>query len=281
MNKKIKDMKTKTTLRNALLISSSSFNMIVKSVILSVLILTSTQSPVQSQIAQGTKHSWWFGIAAGANDNFYRGSTQELNSVLISPVAFHNGNGVGLFFASLIEFHRPGSMLGIMLQAGYDNRSGTFDEKIAPCGCAADLSTKLSYITVEPSLRFAPFKSNFYLYGGPRLAYNLNKSFSYILNINSDILNQKVPLELNGNFSNMNPIMISMQIGAGYDISIVSKNKPTQFVLSPFVSFQPYFGQSPRSIETWNITTLRAGVAFKFSQHKLRLGTIKRNRKMF
>jgi hypothetical protein len=36
---------------------------------------------------------------------------------------------------------------------------------------------------VEPSLRFAPFKI-FYLYGGPRLAFNLDKSFTYQLGIN-------------------------------------------------------------------------------------------------
>jgi hypothetical protein len=35
-----------------------------------------------------------------------------------------------------------------------------------------------------------------------------------------------------------------------------------------FVSFQPYFGQNPRSTETWNITTVRAGVALKFGQGK-------------
>jgi hypothetical protein len=33
-------------------------------------------------------------------------------------------------------------------------------------------------------------------------------------------------------------------------------------------SFQPYFGQNPRSTETWNITTVRAGVALKFGQGK-------------
>jgi hypothetical protein len=60
-----------------------------------------------------------------------------------------------------------------MLQAGYDSRKGDFDQVITACDCPADLSTNLSYITVEPSLRFAPFKSNFYLYGGPRLAFNL------------------------------------------------------------------------------------------------------------
>ena len=37
----------------------------------------------------------------------------------------------------------------------------------------------------------------------------------------------------------------------------------TKLVLSPFVAFHPYFGQYPRSIETWNITTVRAGVVLK------------------
>jgi hypothetical protein len=57
-----------------------------------------------------------------------------------------------------------------MLQAGYDSRKGDFDQVITACDCPADLSTNLSYITVEPSLRFV--KSNFYLYGGPRF-FNL------------------------------------------------------------------------------------------------------------
>jgi hypothetical protein len=42
-----------------------------------------------------------------------------------------------------------------MLQAGYDSRKGDFDQVITACDCPADLSTDLSYITVEPSLRFA------------------------------------------------------------------------------------------------------------------------------
>jgi hypothetical protein len=58
-----------------------------------------------------------------------------------------------------------------------------------------------------------------------------------------------------------------MQIGAGYDIPLSTDANKTQFVLSPF-SFQPYFGQNPRSTETWNNTTVRAGVALKFGQGK-------------
>jgi outer membrane protein OmpA-like peptidoglycan-associated protein len=61
----------------------------------------------------------------------------------------------------------------------------------------------------------------------------------------------------------INKTIISMQIGAGIDIALSSGKNRTQFVLSPFASFHPYFGQNPRSVETLNITTIRAGVALK------------------
>jgi len=54
-----------------------------------------------------------------------------------------------------------------------------------------------------------------------------------------------------------------MQIGAGYDFKLTSSKHKTQTILSPFISFQPYYGQDPRSIETWNLTTVRIGAAIK------------------
>jgi len=60
-----------------------------------------------------------------------------------------------------------------------------------------------------------------------------------------------------------------MQVGAGYDISLTPETKQTQVVLSPFVAYHPYFGQDPRSTESWNLTTVRAGIALKFGRgHK-------------
>jgi outer membrane protein OmpA-like peptidoglycan-associated protein len=168
-----------------------------------------------------------------------------------------------------MEFHRPDSRWGFMLQAGYDNRKAKFDQVVSPCNCPADLKTNISYITVEPSLRLAPFKSNFYLYGGPRLAFNMDKSFTYQLGINPAYPNQAPTPEVKGDLRDINKTIISMQIGLGYDIPISSQNHKTQFVLSPFASFQPYFGQNPRSLETLNITTIRAGVALKFGRGHL------------
>ncbi|GHN03086.1 hypothetical protein WSM22_45750 [Cytophagales bacterium WSM2-2] len=213
-----------------------------------------------------TKPNWWFGVAAGANFNFFRGTTQQLNSDLTVPAAFHHGKGLGLFLAPLVEYHRPDSKWGVMFQAGYDNRNGKFDQVISPCNCPGNLSTDLSYVTFEPSLRFAPFKSHFYLFAGPRLAFNLSSSFTYKQGINPAVPEQTANPDVKGNFSSVDQMLVSMQVGAGYDISLSPENRRSQTVLSPFASFQPYFGQSPRSTETWTVTTVRIGAALKFGR---------------
>ena len=138
----------------------------IKSLSLAFLTFLSVQNEIAAQQTQELKYakpSWFFGVAGGANFNFYRGSTNQLNASFTPPATFHNGDGVGLFVAPLLEYRPANSKWGVMLQAGYDSRKGTFDQVKTPCDCPADLTTKLSYITVEPSLRFAPFKSNLYI----------------------------------------------------------------------------------------------------------------------
>src|SRR5690606_12573230 len=109
----------------------------------------------------------------------YNGSTQRLTDNFMIPATFNKGLGVGLFLGPLIEYHAPETRWGFMFQAGYDNRKGKYDQILTPCNCPADLTTKINYITVEPNLRFAPFKGNFYLFAGPRFAFLYNNSFTY------------------------------------------------------------------------------------------------------
>ncbi len=120
-------------------------NFTLKSIVLIALVGFNIQTPIQAQETQYTKPSWWFGVAGGANFNFYRGSTNQLNADLTPPVTFHDGKGVGLFIAPLMEFHRPDSRWGFMLQAGYDNRKAKFDQVVSPCNCPTDLKTNISY----------------------------------------------------------------------------------------------------------------------------------------
>jgi outer membrane protein OmpA-like peptidoglycan-associated protein len=259
-------MKAKISFATKLYRTRISDKILINKFLLLTLLYIGAQTTLQAQEVYYTKPSWFFGVAGATNYNFYRGSTHQLNSSLTPPVTFHNGEGAGLYLAPLVEFHKPDTRLGFMFQAGYDSRKGSFDQKTTACNCPADLSTGLSYITVEPSIRFAPFKSNFYLYGGPRLAFNIDKSFKYTLGTNPAYPEQEPSPVVRGDFDAVSETLISMQIGAGFDIPLSSQNHKTQFILSPFVNFQPYFGQHPRTIETWSVTTLRVGMALKFGQ---------------
>jgi hypothetical protein len=128
--------------------------------------------------AQTTAPKWWFGASAAANGNFFDGTTQRLTNTLIVPTAFHKGKGIRPFGSILLEY-RPNATWGGTLNVGYDGRGGKFEDVIAPCDCPATLKTNTSYITVEPSLRLNPWAGNFYVFAGPRVAYNLQKDFNY------------------------------------------------------------------------------------------------------
>lgn len=233
-----------------------------KTMMMLSIILLSLPTQVNSQ-APYTRPSWFFGVAGAANFNFYNGTTQQLNSTLTVPAAFHKGTGIGLYVAPLIEFHKPQSFWGFMLQGGIDSRMGEFATVTNPCNCPADLKTDVSYISIEPSVRMAPGKGNFYIYLGPRLAMNTMHSFTYKVGANPEYPNQPLWPDIKGDFSDMNKYIISGQVGAGYDIYLSSTNHKTQFVLSPFVAYHPYFGQDPRTVNSWNINTVRAGIALK------------------
>lgn len=224
--------------------------------------------PTQAQAPLYTTPSWWFGAASGANVNFHNGSNRQLNKSYATPVAFGDGTGVGLYLAPLVEFRSLYSPWGFMLQAGYDNRQGAFDATVASCDCPADLNTNLSYISIEPSLRFAPLATdrNFYLYVGPRLAINVDKSFTYNQGINPETPDQTPNPAVKGDYDNIENLRLSMQVGVGYDIAVSSKLAKTQVVVSPFIAYHPYFGQAPRSSESWDLSTLRVGAALKFGQ---------------
>lgn len=208
--------------------------------------------------AQSTQPTWWFGVSGAANISSYTGTTQTLNNSLIVPAAFHKGNGVRPFGSILMEY-RPAGILGGMLNIGYDGRGGKFDNVIAPCDCEATLSTNASYLTVEPSLRLGLFSSNLFIFAGPRLAMNLQKDFSYT---------QELQPNTDGELSEMRRTILSGQAGVGYDFMVSSPNSTTKMSVSPFVSYHPYFGQDPRSIESWSVSTVRAGVALKFGKGK-------------
>ena len=86
-------------------------------------------------------------------------------------------SGNGLFLAPMVEY-RPDPVWGGMAALGFDSRGGGFDD-VASGGVTRSLTTSLNYITLEPSLRVSPFPSDVFLFAGPRIAFNVAKSFTY------------------------------------------------------------------------------------------------------
>jgi outer membrane protein OmpA-like peptidoglycan-associated protein len=206
---------------------------------------------------------WWFGAAAAGNLNFYWGTTQQLNDEFSTPAAFHKGIGAGLYLAPLIEY-RPGPMWGGILQIGYDDRRAAFYDVTCPCGENSTLKAKPSYVSIEPSLRLAPFSGDFYLFAGPRVAFawsafGEDKQFAYT---------QEGAGSTQGDFDNWRAVVFSGQVGLGYDVRLTPENARTQMRLAPFASYQPHFGQDPRSSENWAVSTLRVGATLKFGRGK-------------
>jgi outer membrane protein OmpA-like peptidoglycan-associated protein len=209
--------------------------------------------------AQTLPPTWWFGVSGAANFNFYDGTTQRLDNSLIVPAAFHKGNGIRPYGSILMEY-RPASIWGGMLNVAYDGRGGKFKDVVAPCNCPATLETNTSYVAIEPSVRLRVAASDLYFFAGPRVAFNITKDFSY-----TQLKQPNTDAELSG----MRNTILSGQVGVGYDLPVSSPNSTTKVTLSPFVSYHPYFGQDPRNIESWSVTTVRAGIALKFGKtHK-------------
>jgi outer membrane protein OmpA-like peptidoglycan-associated protein len=220
--------------------------------IIGVALIFSANSPVSAQ--DRVNPVWWFGVSGGANFNFYRGTAYILNNNLTADYAFDNGFGVAPY-ASIFTEYRPNPVWGLILNVAYDGHRGIFDRSDAPAGYSTSLNAEFDYLAFEPSLRIAPFASNFYLFIGPRLSYNIKQSFVYQTASEPDQESE---------WNNVYGVRFSAQIGAGYDIPLSRPENTTQVDLSPFISFIPYFGDEPRSIENLTLTTVRAGIALKF-----------------
>jgi outer membrane protein OmpA-like peptidoglycan-associated protein len=222
--------------------------------LLLISLLSGTAALAQKPVT--VKPVWWFGESGAVNMNRYRGTTQNLNSAVHAPTAFHKGDGVKPYVSLLAEY-RPGTVWGGMLNVAFDNRGGSFDDVVAPCNCPAELSTNLSYVTIEPSLRIAPFASAFYVFAGPVLSFNVSRSFTY---------EQDKQTDKRGDWSDVRKTMLSAQAGAGIDIPLSRPGANTQLALSPFASFLTDIGRNPRSVESWSVYTVRAGMAIKFGR---------------
>lgn len=223
-----------------------------------MLLVFATISQAQDSLLQKPQPKLWFGLSGAASFNFYSGTTQMLNSEVYAPAAFHDAFGIRPYGSAFIEY-RPNPVIGLTLHLGYEDRSAQFDQEIAPCNCPADLETEVSYITLEPGIRIAPFANAFYIFGGAVFSNDYNKSFTYT---------QEQQPDRSGDISDWKAWKIGAQIGAGYDIPLSKVSSRSQLALSPYIAYRPYFGETPRNIESLSMQGVKVGLALKFGKAK-------------
>jgi outer membrane protein OmpA-like peptidoglycan-associated protein len=234
---------------------------IIKRLAICIIIMTYFQSTVSSQTTTYKDPSWWFGVAGGANFNFYDGTTYRLSETRTVTTPFRYGHGIGVFVAPLLEYHHPNTRLGFMLQEGLDNRRAEFEQG------NDHLFAHISYFSVEPSLRLAPFKSGFYIYGGPRFGFLVSSSIKYTRPGFADYPDRTANPDAKAYMNSLRKNPIGAQIGMGYDFRVTPKGSHTQFIVSPFISWFPTGGEkSIRTIDRLYLNTVRAGIALKFGR---------------
>jgi outer membrane protein OmpA-like peptidoglycan-associated protein len=216
-----------------------------------IILIAFSAIALHAQEARRLEPQWWFGGALGANFNFYSSDFKTLNSSLSSPTAFTGGSGMGLFLSPLLEY-RPDPVWGGMLFFGFDGRGGSFDD-VRDADTTHSLSSSMNYLTLEPCVRYSPFEYPLYFFAGPRLGFNVAKSFEY---------GRSPGTSKEGDFSDVRGTTLGIQLGAGYEFSLTKPEQEWQIHASPFLAL--HVGQGPRSSESWALTSLRLGAAIKF-----------------
>ncbi|MGV3502972.1 MAG: OmpA family protein [Adhaeribacter sp.] len=206
--------------------------------------------------AQAIRPTLWIGASGGANFNFYNGSTQKLNNSLTVPTAFNKAYGSRSVWGLQADY-RPDGMWGMILNVNLDRRSGKFDDVMAAPNVPASLKTDLSYISIEPSLRFGPETTHIFFFAGPRVAFHRQGDFTYA---------QQGRPETSGELSEMRKTVFSGQVGMGVEYDVSSARSTLQMRVAPFISYHPKFGQDPREIESMSLATLRTGLSIKFGR---------------
>jgi outer membrane protein OmpA-like peptidoglycan-associated protein len=217
-----------------------------------MLTLAMVTTLVAQQEEQG-RPRWWFGPLLGANNNLYDAHFHEVNATTRIPagIEFEEGFGVRPALGLILEY-RPLSAWGGSFKLLWDGRGGAFDEVSTPGGLHK-FSTGMNYISLEPNVRVAPFDFPLHFFAGPRFGFNVGKSFRY---------EHPTTGTREGDWSNVRGTNIGGQVGVGYDWLLSSPQDKRWIELSPFVS--AHFSQQLRTVDKWNNTTIRAGVALKF-----------------
>jgi len=211
---------------------------------------------------------WRFGLYGGLNFNIVGAGAQALAAIPGDNFAQSNdiidGTGLG-YYTGLMTEYNPGGLFGFQLRAGLDDRRVNFNDWDVVGSTRTRFSARMTYISVEPSLRVNLGSPNFHLTAGPLLSFLVGAKYDWVPRdeTSPDIVDQ--PIDGAKSFA------YGVSGGLGYDILLNSKSaSSTKWYLTPFAEASYMMAQRENTFpgqdrnDTWVTTSIRGGFQLKF-----------------
>jgi len=172
-----------------------------------------------------------------------------------------DGQGFAPYFGAIAEY-TSGDILGAALRVSVDQRTAEMED-----GSSRIFTARMSYVTVEPGMRFNLGSPNFSLSAGPALAVKLASKYDYDFNGEDnqpDIAGQQI--------NNVNNVAFGIWGDFGYDIEVRGGEGHTPIYVSPFLGVNWLVDQRKSDMteiqderdDVWSTVTARAGLQVKF-----------------
>lgn len=214
--------------------------------------------------AQGTEEIR-FGFFGGANYNMVGAGSMNL-ARLSDDFSFiekdlNDGTGLAPYFGAIAEY-TSGEILGAALRLSVDLRTAQMEDDDGRV-----FTARLSYITVEPGMRFNLGMPELSISAGPAFAVNLTGKYDYNPGSGDNVV------QIQGEqISGINNVTYGVWGDVGYDITLTPEDASTPILLSPFLGVSWLTDQRKSDfIETqdevddvWSTISIRGGLQLKF-----------------
>ncbi len=209
-----------------------------------------------------------FGFFGGANFNMVGAGAQRLTNIPGGPAFtqpdLNDGTGWGFYFGAIGEYN-SNDILGAQLKLSVDDRSAVLEDREN----GRTFSTKMTYVTIEPMVRFNMIAPGFHVAVGPQLAVNLAADYDYTPSTDDELAR---PLE-GEPLNNMNNVAFGIGGDIAYDMNLgYSNTDKTKWYITPFIGASYIVDQKKTDFpsdqdtfdDTWSTVSIHAGVGVKF-----------------
>lgn len=221
-------------------------------------------STTNRSYAQGTEEIR-FGFYGGANYNMVGAGAMNLarlsDDFNFIEKDLNDGTGIAPYFGAIAEY-TTGRVLGAALRLSVDQRTAQLEDEDGRV-----FTARLSYVTVEPGMRFNLGMPELSISAGPAFAVNLTGKYDYDPGAGDNVV-QVQGEQING----INNVAYGIWGDIGYDIALSPSDAASSIHLSPFLGVSWLTDQRKTDLpdeqnevdDVWSTVSIRGGLQVKF-----------------